>query len=69
MSPERVKAMRENFVGKRIRLVYTSDPYTDLKSGDEGVIDFIDDTGTVFANWDKGSGLGLVHGEDSWELV
>jgi hypothetical protein len=61
--------MRRDLIGKRVRLVRTSDPYTNLKSGDEGVVDFIDDIGTVFVKWDNGSGLGLVQGEDSYWVV
>ncbi len=66
---ETVEAMRRDLIGKRVRLVRTSDPYTNLKSGDEGVVDHIDDIGTVFVKWDNGSGLGLVQGEDSYWVV
>ena len=37
----------------------TNDPYTKLRQGDEGVIDFVDDTGTISVKWDSGSSLGL----------
>jgi hypothetical protein len=40
------------------------DPYTRLKPGDRGSVSFIDDTGTVFVDWDSGSRLGAVFGED-----
>jgi len=36
----------------------TTSPFTDLKPGDRGTVDFIDDMGTVFVNWDRGSTLG-----------
>ena len=48
-----------SLIGKRIRLQYTNDPYTKLKQGVEGVINFVDDTGTIFAKWDDGSNLGI----------
>ena len=57
------------YVGKRIRLIYTDDPYTELRPGDEGTIDFVDDAGTIFAKWDKGSGLGLVPGHDRFAIT
>ena len=41
-----------------------SDPYTKLKPGDRGTVSMVDDTGTIFVNWDCGSGLGVVYGED-----
>lgn len=59
-SKEMLELQRKRLIGKRIRLIHTSDEYTDLRSGDEGTITFIDDTGTVFADWDNGSGLGLI---------
>jgi hypothetical protein len=55
--------------GDRVRLNFCSDPYTQLKSGDEGTVSFVDSLGTVHVNWDSGSGLGLVPGEDSWSVV
>ncbi|RPI12112.1 MAG: DUF4314 domain-containing protein, partial [Actinobacteria bacterium] len=33
--------------GRRVRLVYCSDPYTPLTPGTEGTITFVDDLGTV----------------------
>ena len=46
-------------IGKRVQLQYTNDPYTGLRQGNHGVIDFVDDTGTVSVKWDDGSSLGL----------
>lgn len=55
--------------GDRIELVHTSDPYTKLKPGDQGVVTFVDDIGTVHVKWDSGSNLGLIAGEDQWKTV
>lgn len=60
ISKEMLESQRARLIGKRIRLVFTNDEYTDLRAGDEGTVTFIDDTGTVFADWDNGSGLGLI---------
>lgn len=57
-------------VGKRVRLQYTNDPYTELRAGDEGTVDHIDDAGTVFVAWDNGSKLGLVsEAGDRWVVI
>ena len=45
-------------------LIDMGDPYTKLKPGAQGVVNFVDDIGTVFVNWDNGSGLGVAYGED-----
>lgn len=55
--------------GSRVELVSMTDPYTKLKPGDIGTVDFVDDTGTVFIIWDSGSHLGVVLGEDEVRLL
>ena len=60
-----VERLREQYPrGTRVELISMNDPYTKLKSGDRGTVSFVDDFGTVFVNWDCGSGLGVVYGED-----
>ena len=56
-------------VGDRIKLVYTTDPYTNLKKGDEGTITMLDSVGTVHVRWDTGSTLGMVPDEDRFEVI
>ena len=51
-------------IGDRVQLVSTTDPYTSLKPGDKGTVRHIDDLGTIHINWDCGSSLGMVPGED-----
>lgn len=55
--------------GRRVELVSMTDPHTHLKPGDLGTVDFVDDTGTVFVNWDSGSTLGAVYGADEIRLL
>mgnify|MGYP003593679077 CR=1 FL=1 len=50
--------------GTRIELVSMDDPYSKLKPGDQGTVDFVDDVGTIFCTWDKGSTLGVAYGVD-----
>lgn len=50
--------------GCRVELVRMDDPYTKLTPGECGTVKMVDDTGTVFVNWDCGSGLGIVYGVD-----
>ncbi len=56
-------------VGDRIELVSTSDPHTELRPGDRGTVELVDDIGTVHINWDSGSRLGLVPGEDRFRII
>ena len=50
--------------GTRVELVYMNDPYTKLQPGDRGTVTMVDSLGTVFVDWDCGSGLGVAYGED-----
>ena len=55
--------------GTRVELVSMNDPYTTLKPGDKGTVDFVDDMGTIFVSWDNGSSLGVVYGEDRIRII
>ena len=60
-----LKTLRARYPkGTRVELDYTSDPYTKLSPGTKGTVSFVDDMGTVFIDWDNGSDLGIVPGED-----
>ena len=65
ISLKTLNRLKEDFPkGSRVELVKMDDPYTTLKAGDKGTVAFIDDLATIHVNWDKGSSLGLVYGED-----
>lgn len=69
-SRQMVERLRSQFPkGSRVELVQMNDPYTKLQPGDQGTVEFVDDTGTVFCTWDSGSSLGAVYGEDSIKKV
>ena len=64
-SKEIVDRLRQQYPkGTRVELVSMNDPYTKLKPGDRGTVSMVDDIGTVFVNWDCGSGFGVAYGED-----
>lgn len=62
-------AKKCSLIGSKIQLISTDDPYTKLKSGDIGVITHIDDSGTVFADWENGSALGLIPNIDNFKIL
>lgn len=61
-----VQRIRETYpVGCRVELIGMGpDPYSKLERGNQGTVNHVDDTGTVFVSWDCGSGLGMVHDVD-----
>jgi hypothetical protein len=57
----------------KVELISTSDPYTDLKSGDVGKlvstgIDPFDGGKIVSVRWENGSTLSLIEGQDYWRV-
>lgn len=69
-SPETLKRLRDQYpVGCRIELVQMEDPFANLRPGDQGSVDFVDDAGTIFCVWDKGSTLGVVYGVDAVKRI
>jgi hypothetical protein len=50
--------------GCRVELISMDDPYTKLKPGEQGTVRCVDSIGTVFIDWDCGSGLGIAYGVD-----
>ena len=68
INPNALKALQERYpIGTRIVLIHMEDPYTKLTKGDRGTVTGIDDMGTLQMQWDAGSTLGLIPGEDRFE--
>ena len=65
-SRDEVQRVREMYpVGCRVVVVVLGrEPFSRLKPGDCGMVTHVDDIGTVFVNWDCGSGLGMVYKVD-----
>ena len=69
-SKETIARLRAEYpIGTRIELISMDDPYSKLRPGDRGSVTGVDNTGTIFAKWDRGSGLGIVYGVDQIRRV
>ena len=55
-------------IGTRIELGLMNDAQA-VPSGTLGTVSYIDDIGTIHMNWDNGSTLGIVYGEDKFKVV
>lgn len=64
---ERIK--KEYLAGTRVELIEMNDPYRPMPEGLQGTVTCVDDTGTIHVNWDNGSSLGVVYGEDRCRRV
>ena len=69
ISKEELKKLREEYpVGCTVELLEMNDmqaPPIHTK----GVVRHVDDIGTIFVNWETGSSLGVVYGEDRCRRV
>jgi hypothetical protein len=58
--------------GSRVRIIKMDDPFTRLTPGDEGIITSYNNSPwgpQLSVQWDMGSTLDLVPGEDEWEVL
>ena len=68
--PELLKQLKEYYTtGTRVMLIRMRDPYTDLRQGDRGTVSFVDDIGSIHVNWDRGSNLAVLFGEDQFVKI
>ena len=64
-SREAVERVRKMYpTGCRVELISMGDPYVSLAPGTKGAVQVVDDLGTIFVDWDNGSGFGVVYGVD-----
>lgn len=64
-----IKRLKEKYKkGTRVRLISMEDSQA-VPSGTKGTVDFVDDIGSIFVNWDNGSGLALIYGVDEFEII
>jgi hypothetical protein len=64
---ERVRAYYP--AGTRVEITRLKDPYSTLKPGDRGTVEFVDDTASVHCVFDDGSHLGLLYAVDGYRKL
>lgn len=63
---QKVEGTRQRYPeGTRVKCIRMSGE-TSVKSGDLGTVTTVDDAGQIHVNWDKGSSLALIPGEDTF---
>lgn len=68
-TPRIIKAIKERYQpGARVELLQMDDPQAP-PIGTQGTVIGVDDIGSIMVNWDNGSGLSVVYGEDSCRLI
>ena len=54
--------------GTSIELISMDDPQAP-PTGTQGIVDFVDDIGQIHVQWENGSGLALIPGEDQFKVI
>ena len=55
--------------GTKIQLIKMHNDPQPIPEGTKGIVDFVDDIGTIHMIWENGSGLGLVVGTDEFKIL
>lgn len=64
-----VESIRKKYpTGSRVELVRMDDPQAP-PVGTRGIVERIDDIGTIWVRWDNGSGLGVAYGADKCRII
>lgn len=67
---QQVERIKEKYpAGTKIRMESMSDPYAPIPPGIEGIVDFVDDIGTLHCSFENGRSLGVIVGEDSFSVI
>lgn len=64
--------MNKTNTGRRVELVHSSDPYTQLRAGSQGTVKYQRYDGfsnTTSIAWDDGSTLMMIEGEDHFKFL
>ena len=71
ISAEALRHLRKQYPkGSRVELIHMDDPYnTKLFPSCKGTVHCVDDIGTIHVQWDCGSSLGIVYGEDACRKI
>lgn len=65
-----VERLKEQYpAGTRVELLKMDDPYTHIPIGTHGTVTGVDDIGTIRVQWDNGSTLGIVYGQDQCRII
>lgn len=55
--------------GDKVKCIHMDDPYNPVPSGTTGTVIAVDSIGQIHVAWENGSGLALVPGVDSYEIM
>lgn len=69
ISEEKVKMIKKQYPkGTEVEVISMED-FQRVHRGTHGIVELVDDIGTIHVKWDNGSRLGLIVGEDEFRVI
>lgn len=68
-STQRLKKLKAKYpAGSVVKLLTMDDPQSP-PVGTIGIVKVVDDIGDILVDWETGSHLKLIYGQDKWEVI
>lgn len=69
MTEKEIEEIKKKYVkGTKIKLIKMYDRQA-VPTGTIGIVEFVDDIGTIHMKWENGSSLGLIIRVDEFEII
>ena len=65
----KVEMLRKKYPAGTVLELVSMDDAQAPEPGTKGKVIYVDDIGTIHVQWDNGSSLGLIYGEDSFKII
>lgn len=65
-----IEELKEKYpIGTKIKLLQDMDDIQPIKAGEIGIVEYIDDEGSLHMSWDNGSSLAIIPEIDKFEVI
>lgn len=70
MNRKEIELLRRQFPpGTKVKCTRMMEDTSTVPPGTTGIVSYVDDSGMIHVNWENGSRLGLISGEDRFKKV
>ena len=69
MNQKDIDKIREKYPEGTVIRLFSMNDEQDVPPQTLGTVNHVDDIGTIHMRWENGSGLGLIEGEDQFEIL
>ena len=66
---QQLKKLKEKYLAGSVVKLLAMDDLQAPPAGTIGIIKGVDDIGDILVDWENGSHLNLIYGQDKWEVI